>query len=122
MSATAGAGVGVGAFGELGVTLPRAIRRAVSAGDRLRHWFSLFEGAEQHARHPRLVVPDLRAEREACGLKDAMLDRVIASGHMDAGVLRVQHTDVFHRVMVEALEDMAALLALSGPTTRRRSS
>ena len=63
----------VGAIGERALALPQAIRSALSASDRLKYCFSVFQLAERCAREPGTTAPDLRAEREACGLKDASL-------------------------------------------------
>jgi hypothetical protein len=91
----------------------------VTASDRLKCCFSLFELGEQHALDPGMAVPDLRVDREGCGLKDASLDEGVASGCLDdEGALRVRHAAVLQRVIVDALEDMIGLLALSPSSVR----
>jgi hypothetical protein len=108
----------VGAIGERALALPQAIRSALLASDRLKYCFSVFQLAERCAGEPGTTAPDLRAEREACGLTDASLDEVIASCQVEDVGLHLKHAAILHRVVVDALEDMIALLALSPSTAR----
>ena len=71
-------------IGESGVLLPELITRGLAAHDRLRYYLTLLQTAYTHALAPTKPAPTLRTQREASGLDDVMLDRVVA-GSVDRG-------------------------------------
>ena len=66
-------------IGESGVLLPELITRGLAAHDRLKYYLTLLHTAYTHALAPSRPAPSLRTQREASGLEDVSLDRVIES-------------------------------------------
>jgi len=66
-------------IGESGVLLPELITRGLAAHDRLKYYLTLLLTAYTHALTPSRPAPSLRTQREASGLDDVSLDRVIES-------------------------------------------
>jgi hypothetical protein len=71
-------------IGESGVLLPELITRGLAAHDRLKFYLTLLQTAYTHALAPSKPVPNMRTQREASGVDDALLDRVI-EGSVDRG-------------------------------------
>jgi len=71
-------------IGESGVLLPELITRGLAAHDRLKYYLTLLQTAYTYALAPGKPVPSLRTQREASGLEDTTLDRVI-EGSVDRG-------------------------------------
>jgi len=71
-------------IGESGVLLPELINRGLAASDRLKYFLQLLQAAYTHALAPTEPLPNLRIQREASGLDDVQLDRVI-EGSVDRG-------------------------------------
>jgi uncharacterized protein Yka (UPF0111/DUF47 family) len=95
--------------------LPEALNRALEANDRLKYCLDLLALAERHAREPEAELPSLRPEREASGIDDAELDRVVAGACRDDGVYLIPHAERVHRLMVDCIDDMIAPLAAARP-------
>ncbi|HRZ02311.1 MAG TPA: DUF47 family protein [Burkholderiaceae bacterium] len=66
------------ALGEVALLKPAQIAAALVANDRAKYYMSLLQAARQHARTPDAPAPNLRPERQACGIDDASLDAVLA--------------------------------------------
>src|SRR3979490_1990592 len=64
-------------FGEAGLFLPELINRGLGARDRLQYYVSLLEAAQTYAQAPHHPAPTLRAEREASGISDEVLDQIV---------------------------------------------
>lgn len=64
-------------LGEQALLLPMQVNEALAANDRAKYFMTLLQLAREHADHPDLPPPDLKAERQACGVADDGLDRVI---------------------------------------------
>src|SRR5215510_10808520 len=71
-------------IGESGVLLPELITRGLAAHDRLKYYLTLLQTAYTHALAPTRPVPNLRTQREASGVDDTVLDRVV-EGSVDRG-------------------------------------
>src|SRR5262245_53827308 len=71
-------------IGESGVLLPELITRGLAAHDRLKFYLTLLQTAYTHALAPTRPVPNLRTQREASGIDDIVLDRVV-EGSVDRG-------------------------------------
>jgi hypothetical protein len=71
-------------IGESGVLLPDLITRALAAHDRLKYYLTLLQTAYTHAQTPAKPAPTLRVQREASGLEEVVLDRVV-DGSVDRG-------------------------------------
>src|SRR4051812_33232082 len=67
------------AIAETGLLLPDLILRGLAAGDRLKYYITLLQAAYSHAHAADQPVPNLRVQREASGVIDATLDRMIES-------------------------------------------
>ena len=68
----------VEALGENGLVLPALLNAAILANERAKYVLALFQVAAGNAENPSAGAPNLRAEREACGITDGRLDRVVA--------------------------------------------
>jgi CHAD domain-containing protein len=68
----------VGELGEEGLLLPSLVNEALAANDRAKYLMTLLQVAHEHADHPDLAASDLKQERLACGVADALLDYVVA--------------------------------------------
>ncbi len=90
--------------------LPEALNRALEANDRLGYCVELLAAAERHALDPRADPPTLRAEREASGIEEADLDRVVTGAARDDGAFRIPLAERIHRLLVECVDDMIAPL------------
>jgi uncharacterized protein Yka (UPF0111/DUF47 family) len=66
-------------FTEVGLFLPELINRGLSARERLTYYVTLLQAAQAYAQAPHPPAPTLRAEREASGIADAMLDEIVAA-------------------------------------------
>jgi len=66
------------ALGEGRLMLPGLVNLALAANDRAKYRFTLLQTAQARADDPDGRFPDLRSEREACGISDADLDTVVA--------------------------------------------
>src|SRR5712671_3267898 len=64
-------------LGEAGLFLPELINRGLGARDRLQYYVSLLEAAQTYAQAPHHPAPTLRAEREASGISDEVLDQIV---------------------------------------------
>ena len=66
-------------IGDSGVLLPDLIMRGLAASDRLKYYLTLIQSAYSHAHVPSRPAPNLRVQREASGVDDPALDRLIES-------------------------------------------
>src|SRR5262245_4248644 len=66
-------------IGEGGLLLPELINRGLAANDRLQYYVTLLQAARSFAQTPDEPLPSLRLKREASGIGDATLDRIVQS-------------------------------------------
>jgi len=71
-------------IGERGLLLPELIARGLVANDRVKYFLTLLQAAQARAQAPQQPAPDLRVQREASGVADISLDRVV-EGSVDRG-------------------------------------
>lgn len=64
-------------LGEQDVLLPALVQQALVANDQVKYYFSLLQTARQRAEHPGQTPSTLRAEREASGIEEPILDGVV---------------------------------------------
>ncbi len=64
-------------LGQESVLLPELVQQALAANDRIKYYFTLLQTARQRADRPGQAFTSLRTEREAAGIEDAELDRVV---------------------------------------------
>jgi len=75
----------VESLGEQELLLPDRVNRGLIAGDRVQYYITLLQAAKRHALEPASPASDLRAERKAVGLHDAVFDTVVARSSIKAG-------------------------------------
>lgn len=108
-----------GLLGDLGsevLLLPEALNRALEANDRLRYCIDLFSSAERRLREPGAEFPDLRSEREASGIEEPELDRVVPGARRENGIYRIPCAERVHRLMLDCIDDMLAPLVAVWPS------
>lgn len=64
-------------LGEQEILLPALVQHALVANDQVKYYFSLLQTARQRAEHPGQTPSTLRAEREAAGIEEPVLDGVV---------------------------------------------
>lgn len=64
-------------IGAKGLLLPELINRGLAAHDRLKYYMTLLQTATAHAHTPNQPTGNLREEREASGIADAMFDQIV---------------------------------------------
>ena len=102
-------------IGESGVLLPDLILRALAAGDRLKYYLTLLQSAYAHAHAADRPAPDLRVQREASGVDDPSLDRLIESSvERDAETVYVPGACAIVRSLFEEAGRMLQPLLLAG--------
>jgi len=102
-------------LGEKGLLLPAQLNAAILANERAKYVLALLQLAAANADSPNAQAVTLRAEREACGIGDAQLDRVVArSEALGPGVYHIPEAGHLIDVLAEALETMLAPIALAG--------
>src|SRR5205814_8420469 len=75
----------VEALGETELLLPDRVNRGLVANDRVKYYLTLLQAANHHAAAPEQPFASLRAERNAAGVDDASLDRVVEQSRPAAG-------------------------------------
>jgi hypothetical protein len=71
-------------IGERGLLLPELIGRGLIANDRVTYFLTLLQSAQARAQDPQQPASNLRVQREASGVADVSLDRVV-EGSVDRG-------------------------------------
>jgi hypothetical protein len=103
-------------IGEHGLLLPELIARGLAANDRLKYYLALLQAAQARAQAPQQPAANLRVQREASGVADASLDRVVESSS-DRG----NHTTYIPGAcliidrLFEELRRMQSVLEAAGP-------
>ena len=104
-------------LGESALALPAAIESAVGANERAKYVLALLQMATIHADRPDAVPESLRAEREACGIAEPTLDRVVAGAEADGkGCYFIKEMPHLFEILSAALHSMLAPLALVART------
>ena len=102
-------------LGEKGLLLPAQLNAAILANERAKYVLALLQMAAANADSPSAQAVTLRAEREACGIAEAQLDRVIArSEALGPGVYHIPEAAHLIDMLTEALDTMLAPIALAG--------
>jgi uncharacterized protein Yka (UPF0111/DUF47 family) len=103
-------------LGEKALVLPALLDEATIANERAKYVLSLLQIAANNAENPQeAAAPSLRSEREACGLADATLDRVVAETMADGrGCYCIPGAQRIVGILDDATRAMLAPLALAG--------
>ena len=101
-------------LGEKGLLLPAELNAAILANERAKYVLALLQLAAANADSPNSQAATLRAEREACGIAEAQLDRVVArSEALGPGVYHIPEAAHLIDMLAEALDTMLAPIALA---------
>jgi len=102
-------------LGEKALVLPALLDGAIIANEQAKYILGLLQLAAGNADRPDpQTAPTLRAEREACGIAEAALDRVIARGEMlGPGTYYIPEAAHLVALLGKALDAMLAPLAAS---------
>lgn len=101
-------------LGDKALVLPAAIETAIVGNERAKYVLSLLQMAAGHAERPdEADPPSLKAEREACGIDDAALDRSVAESDTDGrGNFHIPGSAKLIAILDGAMKSMLAPLAL----------
>jgi hypothetical protein len=104
-------------IGEKGLLLPELVNRGLAANDRLKYYLTLLQTAQAHAGAPRLPAPNLRIEREASGVSDLLLDRIVeASVDIGTDTLQIPAAETIVKRLFAELRLMLEPLRVAGAT------
>ena len=110
----------LGLLGETALAMPSVLSASVVANERAKYVLSLLQMAAAHADHPETASPSLSADREACGITDRVLDRVVAETQSDGrGNYAIPEARRLRDILTGALQGMLAPLALAASTSGR---
>jgi uncharacterized protein Yka (UPF0111/DUF47 family) len=102
-------------LGEKGLVLPALLNAAILANERAKYVLALLQVAAGNAENPSVESSNLRVEREACGIADGRLDRVVArSEALGPGVYHIPEAARLIAILTASLETMLTPLALTG--------
>ena len=96
------------AIGETELQQAAAVNAALAANDRIKYYFSLLQMALSHAERPDQGVDDLRRERLASGVQDALFDKVVAEARLQGGRIKLPECRRLLARVAEELRTMAA--------------
>src|SRR5579863_7338184 len=103
----------VDALGERALVLPALLTTALVANEQAKYIMTLLQLAASQAETPQASPPSLRREREACGIAESALDRVIAQAEGDgSGNYHIPGARRLLPMLDEALRAMIAPLAV----------
>ena len=98
-------------LGDRALALPALLDAALAANDRAKYVLAMLQLAAAHASNPMTPAPDLKSDREACGIADPGLDRCIARSEGDGcGFVHVPGLRKLMAILREALSAMLAPL------------
>lgn len=101
-------------LGERALVLPALLTAALVANERAKYILSLLQMAASQAENPQATAPSLRQEREACGLAEPGLDRVIARAEHDGrGHYHIPGAQRLIALLDDALRAMIAPLGVA---------
>ena len=101
-------------LGELGadeLLLPERTNAALAANDRIKYYFTLLQAAKSHADNPNAPVVNLKQEREAAGIENALLDRVVEETTRVEEHYRIPSADLIFSEARKCMQEMILPLA-----------
>jgi hypothetical protein len=94
-------------MGEQSLLLPALVARGLAANERLEYYLTLLQAAHAYAVAPRGPAPSLRMAREASGLTDSALDRIVeGSSTIGGNTLHIPHAESIVEHLFEELRLM----------------
>ena len=103
------------ALDESRLLLPSLLHQALAANARIKYVLTLLQLARAHADAPEGPVPDLRTERQICGIDEPALDDVPATSRLRLrGIYFVPGAAALVRRMGADVEEMLAALRAAG--------
>lgn len=96
------------ALGETELLLPDRVNRGLVANDRVKYYLTLLQSANHHAAETEHSFTSLRTERDAAGVDDASLDRVVEESRPAAG--GDVHVPGARQIMRSLLDELALML------------
>jgi hypothetical protein len=104
-------------IGEQGLLLPALVARALAANDRLEYYLTLLQAAQAYAIAPGESAPSLRVAREASGITDSSLDRIVdGSSTIGSNTLHIPQVESIVERLFEELRLMFPPLEVAGRT------
>lgn len=104
-------------LGEADLLVSDAIARSLTANDQVKYYFALLQTARANADHPQFPPLDLKAERLASRVPDAVMDDVVSGAKTDRSGYRLPHAAEILRRIRSSIADMLACL----PEPERRT-
>jgi len=102
-------------MGEQSLLLPALVARGLAANGRLEYYLTLLRTAHAYALAPIGPVPSLRLAREASGLTDSALDRIVeGSSTIGSDTLHIPHAESIVEHLFEELRLMLPPLEVAG--------
>ena len=101
-------------LGELGadeLLLPERTNTALVANDRIKYYFTLLQAAKSHADNPNQQAVNLKQEREAAGIENGLLDRVVEETIKVEDHYRIRYSDLIFSEIRKCMEEMILPLA-----------
>ena len=103
--------------GEQGLLLPALVARALAANDRLEYYLTLLQTAQAYATAPSEPAPSLRLAREASGVTDSSLDRIVeGSSTIGSNTLHIPNVESIVEQLFDELRLMLPPLEVAGRT------
>jgi uncharacterized protein Yka (UPF0111/DUF47 family) len=101
-------------LGELGadeLLLPERTNSALVANDRIKYYFTLLQAAKTHADHPDKQAVNLKQEREAAGIENGLLDRVVEKTTKVDDRYRIPESELIFSEVRKCMKEMILPLA-----------
>jgi uncharacterized protein Yka (UPF0111/DUF47 family) len=101
-------------LGNKEILLPALVNAGLQANDRIKYYFTLLQTAADHADHPGVEHPDLRAEREAAEVDNLALDDVVAEAQKSNGSYMIPLAAEVLKAVRGCMEEMIQPFQLKG--------
>ena len=101
-------------LGELGadeLLLPERTNAALVANDRIKYYFTLLQASKSHADDPDKQAVNLKQEREAAGIENGLLDRVVEETTKIEDRYRIPASELIFSEVRKCMQEMILPLA-----------
>ena len=86
--------------------LPERTNSALVANDRVKYYFTLLQSAKAHADDPNTASSNLKQEREAAGIENGLLDRVVEETIKVDANYRIPSAELIFSEMRKCMQQM----------------